>query len=73
MNKTAFLVGDEAHYTVTGPPGAPIYWSSSKNGVSTGESYSFYGQYLDAQRHVVGPGRDMACLHGRLVGARTST
>ena len=48
MNKTAFLVGDEAYYTVTGPPGAPIYWSSSKNGVSTGESYSFYGHYLDA-------------------------
>ena len=48
LNKTAFTVGDEAQYTVTGPPGAPIFWSSSKNGVSTGEHYSFYGHYLDA-------------------------
>jgi len=48
LNKTAFEVGDGATYTVTGPPGAPIWWSSTKNGVTTGEDYSFYGHYLDA-------------------------
>jgi hypothetical protein len=47
LNKTAFTVGEPAVYTVTGPPGAPIYWSSTKDGVSTGENYSFYGHYLD--------------------------
>jgi hypothetical protein len=48
MDKTSYLVGEAPLYTVTGaPPNSPIYWSSTRNGVSTGETNVFYGHYTD--------------------------
>ena len=35
-------------YAVTGPANQPIYWSSWRNGVPTGEDNSFYGHYTNA-------------------------
>jgi hypothetical protein len=55
-NKSAFKVGDDVVYTITGgPPGAAISWSSWKNGQSTGEGSSFYNQYLDENGEAVLP------------------
>jgi Peptidase family M23 len=49
MDRTTYSVGDVPLYTVrNAPPNAPIYWSSTRNGVSTGEVNAFYGQYTDA-------------------------
>jgi Ricin-type beta-trefoil lectin domain len=47
VNSSAYFVGQAPTYTVTGTPNSPIYWSSTKNGVSTGESDAFYGHYTD--------------------------
>lgn len=45
MDKTDYKVGDSAYYGVqNAAPNQTIYWSSSKNGVSTGEVCSSYGQ-----------------------------
>lgn len=42
-------VGDTPTYTLIGaPPGATIYWSSYKDGESTGEFNSSYGQVVEA-------------------------
>lgn len=45
MDKTDYSVGQAAYYGVTNvTPNAGIYWSSTKNGVSTGETCANYGQ-----------------------------
>lgn len=48
----AYAVGDATTFTVNcAPPNSPIYWSSTKNGVSTGEVHVYYGQNTDANGH----------------------
>jgi len=46
VNNTALTVGGLASYTVTGTPGAPIRWSSTKDGAPV-EDHVFHGQHLD--------------------------
>lgn len=49
VNASMYTVGSQPFYSVTGaPPYSPIYWSSWINGVSTGETDTFYGHYTDA-------------------------
>jgi len=47
VDSTAYQVGQAPTYTVTGTPNSPIYWSSTRNDVSTGEVDAFYGHYTD--------------------------
>ncbi len=49
IDKPIQYVGDTPTYLVSGGvPGREIYWSSFKNGVSTGEVHSGYGQLIEA-------------------------
>lgn len=49
MDRTNYLVGETATYAITGAtPNAHILWSSTKNGISTGETAVDYGQTTDA-------------------------
>ncbi|HZM76419.1 MAG TPA: glycosyl hydrolase [Candidatus Limnocylindrales bacterium] len=43
---------DPAYFVVTGPPGAPVSWSSTRDGVRM-EDHAFYGQYLDTNGQLV--------------------
>jgi hypothetical protein len=47
-----YAVGDTTTYSINcAPANSPIYWSSTKNGVSTGEVNAYYGQNTDANGH----------------------
>lgn len=49
MNKSAYYVGEAPTYTVTGAkPETPILWTSTQNGVASGEQNADYGQRTDA-------------------------
>lgn len=49
IQPTVAQVGSASVYRVNGgPPGASIVWSSTLDGVNTGENMSNYGQFLDA-------------------------
>ncbi|HEX4963391.1 MAG TPA: hypothetical protein VF173_21355 [Thermoanaerobaculia bacterium] len=49
---STYYTGDFTTYTVhCASPNSPIYWSSTLNGVSTGEVNAFYGQYTDGNGH----------------------
>ncbi len=57
INKTQFLVGDAPTYVITGAaPNTPVLWSSTKNGIGTGETQSNYGQVTDANGNLTGSG-----------------
>jgi hypothetical protein len=56
VDKAVYLVGQAPLYTVTGPPNTPILWSSTRNGVSTGEVDAYYGQQTDASGNWSGYG-----------------
>ncbi len=80
MNKTAYFVGETPFYTVTNaPPNTPIYWSSTRNGASTGEVNAFYGHYTDANGNFSaygGPWQDVQTgtwTKSVTIGGRTST
>ncbi len=50
MNKSNFLVGEAPGYSIAGAQAAqPVFWSSTKNGLPTGENLSGYGHTTDAQ------------------------
>ncbi len=51
MDKPSYVVGEQPIYRISGPPNAPIYWSSWKNGTSTGEVNGYYGQTTDNNGH----------------------
>jgi len=43
-------VGGKATFLIIGaPPGAPVYWSSYKNGVATGELNADYGHRIEGK------------------------
>ena len=47
-----YAVGDATTYSIhCAPPNSPIYWSSTKDGVGTGEVQVYYGQNTDANGH----------------------
>lgn len=49
VNKSVFSVGEAPMYSVTGAvPNADIAWSSTRDGLPTGENQSTYGQKTDA-------------------------
>ncbi|MBW8878655.1 MAG: hypothetical protein JF614_27165 [Acidobacteria bacterium] len=49
---STYAVGDLTTYSINcAPANSPIYWSSTLNGVSTGEVNAFYGQSTDANGH----------------------
>ncbi|WP_113984093.1 hypothetical protein [Spongiactinospora rosea] len=48
MDKGSYNVGEYPYYSVTGPPYTPIYWSSTRDGSSTGEEDAYYGHRTDA-------------------------
>lgn len=49
VDKTSNMVGGQMTYMVTGAqPNSPVYWSSWKDGVSTGEVNATYGHSTDA-------------------------
>ena len=57
INKTQFLVGDAPNYVITGAaPNTPVLWTSTKNGLATGENQSNYGQTTDANGNLTGSG-----------------
>jgi hypothetical protein len=46
------VVGDDPHYFLNGAPSnCKIYWSSTLNGLSTGEVNDFYGHYTNQGGH----------------------
>lgn len=48
INKSTFLVGEAPGYSISGAAiNAPILWSSTKNGLPTGETLSDYGHKTD--------------------------
>jgi hypothetical protein len=48
INKSNFVIGEAPGYSITGAPiNAPILWSSTRNGLPTGENQSGYGQSTD--------------------------
>src|SRR5262245_23469442 len=55
-DRTVYEVGQSPVYTVTGKPNSPIFWSSWKDGVSTGEVDAHYGQITDANGNWTGAG-----------------
>ncbi|HEX4954328.1 MAG TPA: hypothetical protein VF017_13130 [Thermoanaerobaculia bacterium] len=66
-----YAVGETPTYTIAnGPPSAPIYWSSTRNGVSTGEVNAFYGHYTDVNGSWTSPGGPWQSSH---VGTWTKT
>ena len=66
-----YTVGQQTTYTVSGaPPSSNIYWSSTLNGVSTGEVYAYYGQSTDASGNWSGTG---GAWTGANVGLWTKT
>jgi Peptidase family M23 len=80
MDKSTYLVGEAPLYTVrNAAPDAPIYWSSTRNGVSTGESNAFYGHYTDADGNFTAYGGTWQDTHTGTwtktvsIGGRTST
>ena len=57
INKQAFFVGDAPNYVITGAaPNTPVLWTSTKNGLPTGENQSNYGQTTDANGNITGSG-----------------
>ena len=49
IDRPVQTVGDKATFAIIGaPPGAPIYWSSYKNGVATGELNADYGHRTES-------------------------
>jgi hypothetical protein len=49
VNNPIQRVGEKATFLIIGaPPGAPIYWSSYKNGVATGELNADYGHRTES-------------------------
>lgn len=49
MNKSNYTVGEAPFFTVTGgTPEMPVLWSSTKNGLPTGEANTDYGHKTDA-------------------------
>lgn len=49
VNNPIQRVGEKATFLIIGaPPAAPIYWSSYKNGVATGELNADYGHRIEA-------------------------
>jgi hypothetical protein len=49
VDRVRYQVGQSPLYTVrNAAPDTPIYWSSFRNGVSTGEVNSFYGHYTNS-------------------------
>jgi mannan endo-1,4-beta-mannosidase len=49
---TDATVGEQAMFVVTGPPGAPVSWSSTRDGAVV-ENHAFYDHYLDANGEFV--------------------
>jgi|HubBroStandDraft_3_1064219.scaffolds.fasta_scaffold01537_3 hypothetical protein len=50
VDRTTAMAGESTVYHVEGaPPNSPIYWSSWRNGASTGEVDVYYGHNTDAQ------------------------
>ena len=57
INKNQFFVGDAPNYTITGAaPNTAVLWTSTKNGLPTGENQSNYGQTTDANGNITGSG-----------------
>lgn len=57
INKSNFLVGEAPGYSVSGAAiNAPILWSSTKNGLPSGENLSDYGHKTDAMGVWSAPG-----------------
>lgn len=54
ISETDFHVGEPVFLTVTGPPGAPVYWTSTLNG-NPNENHTSYGQHLDSDGKLVVP------------------
>jgi len=49
VNRQSYAVGEFTTYTITNaPPNSPIFWSSWKDGVSTGEENANYGHRTNA-------------------------
>lgn len=49
INSQNQIVGGKPKFTLIGaPPGSPVYWSSYKDGKSTGELNSSYGQVVES-------------------------
>ncbi|HEX6683520.1 MAG TPA: hypothetical protein VF062_12020 [Candidatus Limnocylindrales bacterium] len=68
LDKTLYRVGESQTFTVTGPPGASILWSSSLNEIETGENDANYGDVLDSSgRFTVTVGPLPASFVGRWV------
>ena len=56
-NTPTFSDGQVPQYTISGgPPNAPIYWSSTRNGMDTGEDFVYYGQNTDGNGFWTSPG-----------------
>jgi len=64
LNKTSYNTGEAPIYTVSGSPNSPIYWTSTKNGASTGESNSHYGQLTNSSGTWTGSGAAWTSANG---------
>jgi hypothetical protein len=57
INKSTFVVGEAPGYSISGAAiNAPVLWSSTKDGLPTGENQSDYGHKTDAVGVWAGPG-----------------
>lgn len=57
INKSNFVVGEVPTYVILGAaPNAPVLWTSTLNGLPTGENQTNYGQTTDANGNLTGPG-----------------
>lgn len=71
INKATFLVGEVPTYSIIGAaPNTPVLWTSTRNGLSTGENQSNYGQTTDANGNLTGNGSPWAAEQ---VGTWTKT
>lgn len=48
VDRSNYLSGEGTHYRISGaPPNTPIFWSSTRNGISTGETNAYYDHVTD--------------------------
>lgn len=49
MNKTSYVAGESPWYSITGAqPDSEVHWSSTKNGLPTGENDAYYNHNTNA-------------------------
>ena len=71
INKNNFIVGEVPTYVILGAAAnSPVLWSSTRNGLPTGENQSNYGQTTDANGNLTGNGSPWAAEQ---VGTWTKT